>query len=148
MKHDKMVSLAQNKLNSIEVLIYKVAIDSCISHYEFVSVNVLKEYHDLHEKIKNSKISTGYVACHVFSECPETWLIFSRIREVIEGLLLECLNAFLKASLFQSCATGKFTISQGKIAKVQTLAVMVFNVSENIEDGWNVHKYINHCKKC
>lgn len=74
MKHDKMVSLAQNKLKSIDVLIYKAAIDSCISHYEFVSVNVLKEYHDLHEKIKNSKISTGYVACHnVSSECQETW---------------------------------------------------------------------------
>ena len=140
-----MVLLAQNKLKSIEILIYKVATDSCIIHYEFVLVNVLKEYHDLHEKIKNSKISTGYVAYHnVSSECPETCLIFSCIREVIEGLLLECLNAFLKASLCQSCATGKFTISQGKITKVQTLALMVFNVSKNIEDGWNVNKYINH----
>ena len=42
-KHYKIVLLAKNKLNTIEVLISKVLINSYISHEEFVSVNnVLK----------------------------------------------------------------------------------------------------------
>ena len=43
-KHDKIVLLAKSKLNSIEVLISKVLIDSNISHEELVLIkNVLKE---------------------------------------------------------------------------------------------------------
>ena len=41
---------------------------------------------------------------------------------VIGGLQLERLNAILKGSLFQSFWIGKFTVSEGKIAKVETLA--------------------------
>ena len=47
--------LAKSKLNNIEVLISKVLIDSNISHYEFVLINnVLKEFYDMKEEIKNS----------------------------------------------------------------------------------------------
>ena len=53
-KHDKIVSLAKNKLNRIEVLIYKSLADSDISYDEFVSINnVLKE--EMNEEIKNLK---------------------------------------------------------------------------------------------
>ena len=53
-KHDKIVLLAKSKLNSIEVLIFKVLIDSNISHDEFVLINnVLKGYDDINEDIKN-----------------------------------------------------------------------------------------------
>ena len=46
--------LAKSKWNSIEVLISKALIDSNISNDEFVSINnVLKEYYDMKEKIKN-----------------------------------------------------------------------------------------------
>ena len=46
---------AKSKLNNIEVLISKVLIDSNISHDEFVLINnVLKEFHDMKEEIKNS----------------------------------------------------------------------------------------------
>ena len=38
-KHDKIVLLAETKLNTIEVLISKDLIDSNISHNEFLSVN-------------------------------------------------------------------------------------------------------------
>ena len=38
-KHDKIVLLAKDKLNSIEVLVSKALIDSNISHDKFVSVN-------------------------------------------------------------------------------------------------------------
>ena len=47
--------LAKTKLNTIEVLTSKALADSIISHYEFESVNnVLKEYDDMTEEIKNS----------------------------------------------------------------------------------------------
>ena len=49
---DKIVLLAKSKLNSIEVLIYK---DSNIIHDEFVLINnLLKEFYDMKEEIKNS----------------------------------------------------------------------------------------------
>ena len=55
-KHDKIVLLAKSKLNSIEVLISKALIDSVISHDEFVLINnVLKEYNEMKEEIKNLK---------------------------------------------------------------------------------------------
>ena len=42
------------KLNSLEALISKVLINSNISHDEFVLINnVLKEYDDMKEEIKN-----------------------------------------------------------------------------------------------
>ena len=54
-KRDKIISLAKSKLNSIEIVISKVLIDSNISHDEFVLINnVLKEFYDMKEEIKNS----------------------------------------------------------------------------------------------
>ena len=44
-KHDKIVFLGNDKLNAIEVLIFKSLIDPYISHDEFLSINnVLREY--------------------------------------------------------------------------------------------------------
>ena len=52
-KHNRIVLLAKSKLNSIKVLISKASIDSNISHDEFILINnVLKEYHDIKEKLK------------------------------------------------------------------------------------------------
>ena len=51
--------LAKAKLNSIKVLLSKALIDWYISHDEFVLINnVLKEYYDLKEEIKNLKTWT------------------------------------------------------------------------------------------
>ena len=48
--------LAKSKLNSIEVLISRDLIDSNISHNKFVLINnVLKEYDNMKEKMKNLK---------------------------------------------------------------------------------------------
>ena len=56
-KHHKIVLLAKSKLNRIEVFIFNALIDSNISHGEFVLINnVLKEYEDMKEEIKNLKI--------------------------------------------------------------------------------------------
>ena len=54
-KHDKIVLLGKDELNTIEVLISKVLIDCYISHDEFVSVNnVLREYNEMKKEIKRS----------------------------------------------------------------------------------------------
>ena len=50
--------LAKSKLNSMEVLISKPLINSNISHDAFVLINVLKEYDDMNDKMKNSKTET------------------------------------------------------------------------------------------
>ena len=48
--------LAKSKLNTIEVLISKALIDSVVSHDEFILINnVLKEYNEMKEEIKNLK---------------------------------------------------------------------------------------------
>ena len=58
-KHKKIVLLAKNKLNSIEVLISKFLNNSSISHDEFVLVNnVLKENDIAKKETKNLKAST------------------------------------------------------------------------------------------
>ena len=53
-KHDKIVLLAKNKLNSVEVWISKTLINSNISHDEFILMNnVPKKYNNVREEIKN-----------------------------------------------------------------------------------------------
>ena len=55
-KHDEIGLLENSKLNSIEVLISKVSINSVISHDEFALINnVLKECDERKEEIKNLK---------------------------------------------------------------------------------------------
>ena len=52
----KMVLLARSKINNIGVLFSKALIDSNISHEEFILINnILKEYDDMKEEIKNGK---------------------------------------------------------------------------------------------
>ena len=61
-KHDKIVLLIIDKLNTITVLIYKALIDSYNNHDEFVSVNnVLREYNEIKKLIKNSQTSVEYI---------------------------------------------------------------------------------------
>ena len=53
--------LGKDKLNTIEVIISKSLIDPYFSHDEFVSVNnVLREYNEIKEEIKNLEISVIY----------------------------------------------------------------------------------------
>ena len=54
-KHDKILSFAKSKLNSVEFSISKTLIDSNISHEEFVLINnVPKEFDDLKNETKKS----------------------------------------------------------------------------------------------
>ena len=60
-KHDKIVLLRKDKLNTIEVLFSKTLIGKYISHGEFVSVNnVLRRYNDMKEEIKNPENFVEY----------------------------------------------------------------------------------------
>ena len=60
-KHDKIVLLGKDKLNTTEVLISKSLIDSYISHNEFVSVkNVVREFNDMKKEIKNPETYMEY----------------------------------------------------------------------------------------
>ena len=60
-KHDKIVLLIKTKLNIFEVSVSKALINSYITHDEFVSVNnVLREYNEMKEKIKNPKNTVKY----------------------------------------------------------------------------------------
>ena len=52
----------KDKLNTFEVLILKTLIDSYISHDKFVSANnVLREYNDMKNGLKNPEISVEYI---------------------------------------------------------------------------------------
>ena len=60
-KHDKIVLLGKANLDTVEVLISKALIQVYISHDEFVSVNnVLREYNEMKEEIKNPKNDVEY----------------------------------------------------------------------------------------
>ena len=62
--------LAKSKLNSKEVLISKALIDSNISHDEYVLINnVLKEYDNIKEEIKNLKIWSIHQTCLSIKQC-------------------------------------------------------------------------------
>ena len=53
--------LAQTKLNTIKVLISKALINSYFNYDKFVLVNnVLREYNEMNEKIKNPKDTVEY----------------------------------------------------------------------------------------
>ena len=60
--HDKIVFLGKDNLNTIEVLVSKALVDSYIRHDNFVSVNnILKEYNEIKEEIKNPETSVEYI---------------------------------------------------------------------------------------
>ena len=50
-KHDEIELLGKDELNTIEGLISTALINSCISHDEFVWINVLSEYNEMKREI-------------------------------------------------------------------------------------------------
>ena len=60
-KDDKIALPINIILNTIKVLIFKVAMKPYINHDEFVSVNnVLREYNEMREEVKNSENTVEY----------------------------------------------------------------------------------------
>ena len=61
-KHDKIMLLLKDKLNTIDVLISNALIGSYISCGKFVLVNdVLREYYEIQEEIKIPETSVEYI---------------------------------------------------------------------------------------
>ena len=60
-KHDKIVLLVKAKLINIEVLISKALINSYINNDEFAMMNVLREYNEMKEEIKNLENAVEYI---------------------------------------------------------------------------------------
>ena len=57
-KHDKIVLLGKDKLNSIEFLLSKTLINSYINNDGFSSVNnVLSEHYEMKEEVKSPETS-------------------------------------------------------------------------------------------
>ena len=60
-RHGKIVSLGKAKLDTIEPLISKAFIDSCISHEKIMSVNnALRKYNEIKKEIKNLQNAVEY----------------------------------------------------------------------------------------
>ena len=60
-KHNKIKLLGKDNLNTIESLFFKALIDPYIGHDEFVLVNnVLREYYEIKEEMKNLETSEEY----------------------------------------------------------------------------------------
>ena len=94
--HDKIVFLAKSKLNEIEVLISKALLDSNISLVEFVLIsNVLKEYQEMKEEIKNLKTQSKFIYKTMLSYCLRVEKIHGRI-----FLLSKCAACDSKKSKF------------------------------------------------
>ena len=111
-KHDKIVSLAKCKLNSLEVLISQALFDSNISHDDFVLThNVLKEYDNMKEEIKTLNPLTVY--CRFYS--------------IFKTMLWYCLKCtkntksenakFVKRKNEKLIISSKFTVLDSKISK-------------------------------
>ena len=61
-KHDKIMLLVKDKLNTIDVLIYIALISSYISCGKFVSLNdVLREYYEMKEEIKIPETTVEHI---------------------------------------------------------------------------------------
>ena len=67
-------------------------------------------------------LHVNIIYCNASSGMSRNLINFLLCEGLIEGLQLERLNAILKGSLFQSFWIGKFTVSEGKITKIETLA--------------------------
>ena len=86
--------LAKSKLKIIKVLISKALIDSNINHDEFVLINVLKEFYDMKEEIKNSndkrlykRISSYCLKCRKNTESQNPKVVRTKNGRIIQDNL-------------------------------------------------------------
>ena len=86
--------LAKSKLKIIKVLISKALIDSNINHDEFILINVLKEFYDMKEEIKNSndkrlykRISSYCLKCRKNTESQNPKVVRTKNGRIIQDNL-------------------------------------------------------------
>ena len=91
--------LGKDKLNTIEVLIWKALIDSYISHDEFVSINnVLREYNEIKKEIKNPETSVEYIIKTMETYCVSYKKLLTKVQ--VSEKLNETDQCFYQAVLF------------------------------------------------
>ena len=86
--------LVKSKLKIIKVLISKALIDSNINHDEFILINVLKEFYDMKEEIKNSndkrlykRISSYCLKCRKNTESQNPKVVRTKNGRIIQDNL-------------------------------------------------------------
>ena len=86
--------LAKSKSKIIKVLISKALIDSNINHDEFVLINVLNEFYDMKEEIKNSndkrlykRISSYCLKCRKNTESQNPKVVRTKNGRIIQDNL-------------------------------------------------------------
>ena len=127
-KHDKIVLLEKDKLNTIEVLIWNTLINSYIGRDKFVVANnVLREYNKIKKEIKHPETSVEYIIYKLWKPVVSVVKSILRTENQISKKLMEIRKNLVTWEkfmpelhlklIFSSC--GTFTQHLEKIRKLR-----------------------------
>ena len=127
-KHDKIVLLEKDKLNTIEVLIWNTLINSYIGRDKFVVANnVLREYNKIKKEIKHPETSVEYIIYKLWKPVVSVVKSILRTENQISKKLMEIRKNLVTWDkfmpelhlklIFSSC--GTFTQHLEKIRKLR-----------------------------
>ena len=127
-KHDKIVLLEKDKLNTIEVLIWNTLINSYIGPDKFVLANnVLREYNKIKKEIKHPETSVEYIIYKLWKPVVSVVKSILRTENQISKKLMEIRTNLVTWDkfmpelhlklIFSSC--GTFTQHLEKIRKLR-----------------------------
>ena len=127
-KHDKIVLLEKDKLNTIEVLIWNTLINSYIGRDKFVLANnVLREYNKIKKEIKHPETSVEYIIYKLWKPVVSVVKSILRTENQISKKLMEIRTKLVTWDkfmpelhlklIFSSC--GTFTQHLEKIRKLR-----------------------------
>ena len=127
-KHDKIVLLEKDKLNTIEVLIWNTLINSYIGRDKFVLANnVLREYNKIKKEIKHPETSVEYIIYKLWKPVVSVVKSILRTENQISKKLMEIRKNLVTWDkfmpelhlklIFSSC--GTFTQHLEKIRKLR-----------------------------
>ena len=127
-KHDKIVLLEKDKLNTIEVLIWNTLINSYIGRDKFVLANnVLREYNKIKKEIKHPETSVEYIIYKLWKPVVSVVKSILRTENQISKKLMEIRTNLVTWDkfmpelhlklIFSSC--GTFTQHLEKIRKLR-----------------------------
>ena len=127
-KHDKIVLLEKDKLNTIEVLIWNTLINSYIGRDKFVLANnILREYNKIKKEIKHPETSVEYIIYKLWKPVVSVVKSILRTENQISKKLMEIRTNLVTWDkfmpelhlklIFSSC--GTFTQHLEKIRKLR-----------------------------
>ena len=132
-KHDKIVLLEKDKLNTIEVLIWNTLINSYIGRDKFVLANnVLREYNKIKKEIKRPETSVEYIIYKLWKPIVSVVKSILRTENQISKKLMEIRTNLVTWDkfmpelhlklIFSSC--GTFTQHLEKIRKLREIGYL------------------------